>query len=158
MNFWVFRGLGKLVFLIFGSSEVSESLFFSFLSLLRSRKAYFSHFGVFRGLGKLIFLIFEPSEVSESLFFSFLSLPRSQKACFFHFWVFRGLGSLLFLLYRRERGIVAIRFRGELIHQLTPKRGAVTERGVRTATIASCFALGQKGFAPEVRRGGVVCR
>ena len=102
------------------------------------------NFWVFRGLGKLVFLIFGSSEVSESLFFSFSNHPRSRKPAF--------------LLYRRERGIVAIRFRGELIHQLTPKRGAVTERGVRTATIASCFALGQKGFAPEVRRGGVVCR
>ena len=69
MNFWVFRGLGKLIFLIFESSEVSESLFFSFLSLPRSQKACFFHFWVFRDLGKFIFLIFEPSEVSEVCFF-----------------------------------------------------------------------------------------
>ena len=55
MNFWVFRGLGKLIFLIFESSEVSESLFFSFLGLPRSQKVYFSHFRTIRGLGSLLF-------------------------------------------------------------------------------------------------------
>ena len=58
------RGLRKLVFRVFCSSEGSESLFFVFSVHPRPRKVCFSCFLSIRGLGKSVFRVFCPSEGS----------------------------------------------------------------------------------------------
>ena len=51
-RFLYFRRGGNVVFLIFHSSEASETQFFAFFAHPRPRKRSFSRFSLIRGLGR----------------------------------------------------------------------------------------------------------
>ncbi len=64
-RFLHFRRGGNVVFLIFHSSEASETQFFAFFAHPRPRKCSFSCFSLIRDLGNAVFRVFRSSEASD---------------------------------------------------------------------------------------------
>ena len=79
-SFPLIRALRSTVFLVFRSSEASETLFFAFSAHPSPRKHCFSRFPLIRALGSTVFLVFRSSEASETLFFAFSAHPSPRES------------------------------------------------------------------------------
>ena len=113
LRFFAFGRARNAVFVVFCSSEPSEShfslfsvhprprkaIFFCFFAHPRPRKAIFYRFLLIRDLGKLFFSVFFSSEPSESHFFLFSAHPRPRKAISYRFLFIRALGKPFFSVF-----------------------------------------------------------